>query len=90
MITISDINLIINEALFMVIKLSLPILLTSMCIGLVISIFQTVTSIQEQTLTFLPKLLVILLVIALLGGTMFSSLAEYTVALFNRIPDFAK
>jgi flagellar biosynthetic protein FliQ len=67
-----------------------PVLGLALVVGLVVAILQAVTSIQEQTLTFLPKLLVILLVIALLGGTMFSSLAEYTVALFNRIPDFAK
>ena len=62
----------------------------ALIVGLVVAILQAVTSIQEQTLTFLPKLLVILLVIALLGGFMFTSLSEYTVTLFNRIPDFAK
>ncbi|MCR5766644.1 MAG: flagellar biosynthetic protein FliQ, partial [Treponema sp.] len=62
----------------------------ALIVGLIVAILQAVTSIQEQTLTFLPKLIVILVVIALLGGTMFASLSEYTVALFSRIPDFAK
>jgi flagellar biosynthetic protein FliQ len=67
-----------------------PVLGLALIVGLVVAILQAVTSIQEQTLTFLPKLLVILLAIALLGGLMFTSLSDYTIALFNRIPDFAK
>ena len=67
-----------------------PVLGAALLVGLIVAVFQAVTSIQEQTLTFLPKLLVILLIIALLGATMFSQLGDYTVALFNRIPDFAK
>lgn len=77
-------------AVTQVITLVAPVLGLALIVGLIVAIFQATTSIQEQTLTFLPKLIVILLVIALLGGTMFTSLGEYTVALFNRIPDFAK
>lgn len=73
-----------------VISLVAPVLGLALIVGLIIAIFQATTSIQEQTLTFLPKLIVILLVIALLGGAMFSSLGEYTIQLFRRIPDFAK
>ena len=73
-----------------VISLILPVLGLALIVGLVVAIFQATTSIQEQTLTFLPKLIVILLVIALIGGAMFTSLGEYTVQLFSRIPDFAK
>lgn len=73
-----------------VISLVAPVLGLALIVGLIIAIFQATTSIQEQTLTFLPKLIVILIVIALLGGVMFSSLGEYTVQLFRRIPDFAK
>lgn len=77
-------------AVTQVISLVAPVLGLALIVGLIIAIFQATTSIQEQTLTFLPKLIVILLVIALLGGVMFSSLGEYTIALFRRIPDFAK
>ena len=83
MITISDINLIISEALFMVIKLSLPILLTSMCIGLVISIFQTVTSIQEQTLTFVPKVIGVFIMIMVLGNWMLTELSGYITKVWS-------
>jgi flagellar biosynthesis protein FliQ len=73
-----------------IIVLVAPVLGVALIIGLIVAIFQATTSIQEQTLTFLPKLLAILIVLALLGGTMFASLRDYTVTLFNMIPDFAK
>ena len=50
-----------REALYLVIKVSAPLLLISLVIGLIISIFQTVTSIQEQTLTFVPKIISVFL-----------------------------
>ena len=77
-------------AVTQIISIIAPVLGLALIVGLIVGILQAVTSIQEQTLTFLPKLLVILLVIAFLGGLMFTSLGEYTIALFNRIPDFAK
>ena len=88
--TIGQIISLMRGAVTQIISAIGPVLGLALVVGLIVAILQAVTSIQEQTLTFLPKLLVILLVIALLGGTMFSSLSEYTVALFNRIPDFAK
>ena len=68
MITEGQVLDIAREALFLIIKVSTPLLLISLIIGLVVSIFQTVTSIQEQTLTFVPKILVVFLGIMLLGG----------------------
>lgn len=56
-----------NNALFTIIKTAAPLLLVSMIIGLIVSIFQTVTSIQEQTLTFVPKILALFLTLMLLG-----------------------
>ena len=72
-----------------VISLVAPVLGLALIIGLVVAILQAITSIQEQTLTFLPKLVVILLVIAFLGGFMFSHLGNYTVDLFKLIPKLA-
>ena len=83
MITISDINTIVNEALYMVIKMSLPILLTSMIIGLVISIFQTVTSIQDQTLTFVPKIILTFIALMVLGNWMLTELSTYVVNMWS-------
>ncbi len=87
MITLEDINLIVRSALFLVIKMSLPVLLTSMAIGLVISIFQTVTSIQEQTLTFVPKVIGVFLMIMLAGNWMLTELSGYITQLWG---DFSK
>ncbi|MBR4179398.1 MAG: flagellar biosynthesis protein FliQ [Treponema sp.] len=88
--TIGEIISLMRGAVTQIISIIGPVLGLALIVGLVVAILQAVTSIQEQTLTFLPKLLVILLAIALLGGMMFTSLGEYTIALFNRIPDFAK
>ena len=68
MINDADILDIARDVIFTVIKCSMPLLLVSLIVGLIISIFQTITSIQEQTLTFVPKLLAIFLVLLLLGG----------------------
>ncbi len=88
--SIGEIVSLMRGAVSQIISIIGPVLGLALIVGLVVAILQAVTSIQEQTLTFLPKLLVILLAIALLGGLMFTSLGEYTIALFNRIPDFAK
>ena len=87
MITMADINQIVSSALFMVIKMALPVLLTSMTIGLTISIFQTVTSIQEQTLTFVPKVLGVFVMIMLIGNWMLTELSGYITNLWS---DFSK
>jgi flagellar biosynthetic protein FliQ len=76
----------IRETLF----LALPLLLSALAVGLVVAILQATTSIQEQTLTFVPKVLVILAILGLLGGWMFSSLGDYTVQLFRMIPAMAR
>ena len=88
--TIGEVISIMRGAVTEIISIIAPVLGLALIVGLVVAILQAVTSIQEQTLTFLPKLLVILLAIALLGGLMFTSLRDYTITLFNRIPDFAK
>lgn len=64
-----------------------PVLGAALIVGLIVAIFQATTSIQEQTLTFLPKMLTILAVLALLGGWMFAELRDYTITLFRSIPN---
>lgn len=70
--------------------LILPILTAALVVGLIVAIFQATTSIQEQTLTFLPKLIVILIALALLGSWMLSDMREYTINLFRMIPSLGK
>jgi flagellar biosynthesis protein FliQ len=76
--------------IFEILILSAPVLLVAMVVGLVVSIFQATTSIQEQTLTFVPKIAAIMIVLALLGSWMFGSLAQYTRELFAMIPQMAR
>jgi len=57
----------------------------ALIVGLVVAVFQATTSIQEQTLTFVPKLVTILAVLALLGGWMFTSMRQYTIDIFGMI-----
>ncbi|MBQ7919975.1 MAG: flagellar biosynthesis protein FliQ [Lachnospiraceae bacterium] len=81
--TIDTVVKIANDALFLIIKVSLPILIVSLVVGLVISIFQTVTSIQEQTLTFIPKIICVFLALMLLGHWMMNAMVEFMVSLFS-------
>ena len=74
--TINEVVTIANEALFTIIKVAAPLLLVSLAVGLLVSIFQTVTSIQEQTLTFVPKVLSIFLMIMLIGHWMLTEMAN--------------
>ena len=90
MITLADINQIIAEALMLVIRMALPMLLTSMIIGLVVSIFQTVTSIQEQTLTFVPKIIAVFSGLILLGYWMLSTITEYIQELWSDFGQYIK
>ena len=83
MMTIDTVVEIANDALYLIIKVSLPVLLVSLIIGLLISIFQTVTSIQEQTLTFVPKIICVCLSLMLFGHWMLNSMVEFMVELFS-------
>ena len=72
-----------NQALYLIIKTAAPVLLVSLIIGLTISIFQTVTSIQEQTLTFVPKIIGVFLAIMLLGGWMLNNITDFMTQLWS-------
>ncbi len=81
--TIEAISDMAQTALFLIIRTSLPVLLVSLIIGLIISIFQTVTSIQEQTLTFVPKIVCVFCALILFGPWMMNSMVEYMTELWN-------
>lgn len=72
-----------REALWLVVKCAAPMLLVSMAVGLFVSILQTVTSIQEQTLTFVPKVLSIFLTLMITGGWILHNLVEFVQNLFS-------
>lgn len=72
-----------REALYTIIICAAPLLLISLVIGLIISIFQTVTSIQEQTLTFVPKIICVFVGIILFGSWMLNTLMEFINRLWS-------
>ena len=75
------------QALIVALKVSMPFLLAGLVVGLVVSVFQAVTQIQEQTLTFIPKILVTGAVMAIGGPWMLSQMIAYTVNLYTAIPN---
>lgn len=79
-----------REIVWVIVKTSAPMLIISLVVGLIISIFQTVTSIQEQTLTFVPKFLAIMLVIILCGGWMLNNMSDLFVELISAIPQYIR
>lgn len=81
---------IIKESLYLVIETSAPILLVSLIVGLIVSIFQTVTSIQEQTLTFVPKVILTFLSIILLGNWMGTQITDYMINLWSNFSMYVK
>lgn len=80
-----EVSLLIGRFLTEVLIVSAPILLTAVTIGLMVAIFQATTSIQEQTLSFAPKLIAIFVVIMLGGGWMLSRMKEFTRFIFSTL-----
>ena len=83
MITEGQVMDIAREVLYLIIKVSAPLLLISLVIGLIISIFQTATSIQEQTLTFVPKIICVFLGLMLFGHWMMNGMVSYMTELWS-------
>lgn len=80
---VNTVTEIIRTGVFTIIKCSAPMLLVSLVIGLTVSVFQTVTSIQEQTLTFVPKLIGIFAALMLLGHWIATEIIEFTNQLWS-------
>ena len=78
-----------RQAFTTIIVTSAPALLVSLVVGLVISIFQTVTSIQEQTLTFVPKIICVFLALILFGPWMMNSMVEFMTQLWSTFSVYA-
>ncbi len=78
----------LRQMLWVSLLIAGPVLLTALVVGLVIGLLQAVTSIQEQTLTFVPKIVALALVLALLGSWMLRHLVGYTAELFGNLPRY--
>ena len=88
--SIGYISALLQGGILQVLSLAAPLLITALTVGLVVAILQATTSIQEQTLTFVPKVFAILLMLAFLGGIGFTRLGAYTIRLFEQIPNMAR
>ena len=75
------------QAMEMALKLGLPLLLVGLVLGLVVSVFQAVTQIQEQTLTFIPKIIGLVVVLVVAGPWMLGQIVSYTQNLYGQIPN---
>ena len=75
-----------RQALWMTMLISAPILGIGLVVGLTVGVFQAATSINEQTLSFIPKLVAMGVTLALAGGWMINTMVDYTRVLFGRIP----
>ncbi len=77
-----------QEALWLIVTTAAPVLLVTLVVGLIVSIFQTVTSIHEQTLTFVPKILAVFLMLLLIGGWMLDNLATFMEVLWSAFGEY--
>tara|TARA_B100000676_G_C17736135_1_gene658988 strand:+ start:342 stop:611 length:270 start_codon:yes stop_codon:yes gene_type:complete len=76
---------IVKGLMMLCLKVSVPFLLSAMIIGLLVSFFQAITSLQEQTLTFVPKALVVVVVVFILFPWLINTMMDYTAETFNRM-----
>ncbi len=75
-----------EQSIYMIIIISAPILLIALGVGLLVSVFQAMTQIQEQTLAFVPKIIAVFLSIVIFGPWMLTMLLDYTRDLFQQLP----
>ncbi|MBO6133957.1 MAG: flagellar biosynthesis protein FliQ [Lachnospiraceae bacterium] len=88
--SVDVVSSITRETLYVVITTSAPVLVISLIVGLAISIFMTVTSIQEQTLTFVPKVLSIFIAIMVMGHWMLNNMTNFMIKLWQDFSIYVK
>jgi len=88
--TVGFVANIMSQAILETLIVSAPMLGLGLVVGLVISIFQATTSIQEQTLTFVPKIVVVLGSIIVFGSWIINSLVNFTMRIFGFIPEMVR
>ena len=76
-----------QDALFLIVALAGPLLVSALVVGLLVGVFQAATQIQEQTLSFIPKLLALVVALAVLGPWLLNNWLVFTESLFYRIPE---
>ncbi|MBV8237883.1 MAG: flagellar biosynthesis protein FliQ [Sphingomonas sp.] len=79
-----------NQTMWVLALAAAPILIPALVSGLILGMIQAATSINEQTLSFVPKLIVVAISIMLFGGLILGLLSDFTIGIFDRIPDLVK
>ena len=77
-----------RQTIWVIVKTSVPLLLVSMIVGLIISLFQTLTSIQEQTLTFVPKLIAIMIALMIMGNWLLNEIVTFMQMLWSSFSQY--
>lgn len=77
-----------GQAVFTVLKVSAPMLIIALVVGLIISIFQATTQIQEQTLAFVPKIVAVFVIILVFGPWMLTTMIDFTFNILNNLNQF--
>jgi len=88
--SLGEATFILRQGVYHVLIVASPLLISALVVGLVIAILQATTSIQEQTLTFVPKIIAIMGMLAFLGGLGFSIMSDFTTELFRQIPGIVR
>jgi len=89
MISQSEVIAVLRDAITTVILSAAPMLIVAMCVGLIVSIFQATTQINEQTLAFVPKIVAVMLTLLIFGGFIFSTVGGFVTRLFQSISNIA-
>ena len=88
--SVAFVNFIIQKVIITVLYLSAPPLIASLAIGITISVFQAVTQLHDQTLTFVPKIIVVIIVLLIFGPWMLSILVDFTRVIFIHFPQYIR
>jgi len=79
-----------REAMWVLALAAAPILIPALLSGLILGMIQAATSIQEQTLSFVPKLIVVAVSLVIFGGMILGLIGDFTISIFERIPDLVR
>ena len=82
----ADVTDIATQTMIVAAKVAAPILLTALLVGFLISVFQAATQIQEQTLSFVPKIIAVALALLITGNWVLAELVSFTQSLFDQLP----
>jgi flagellar biosynthesis protein FliQ len=81
---------ILNQGITLLLRIVLPIIGTGLLVGLSVALFQAITQIQEQTLTFVPKMVIVMVMIMVLAPWMFSLVVSFVIQIWGQIPIYAR